>query len=137
MVPCRASSRGRNPQQPSNQHQVLPAGKYVVHSGELSGEADRSADFRCLVDDVESGHRGRAGIRPQQGGKDSDQRRFSGPVGAEQGEDASGSHLKLDPAQNLHLFEGFPQVLNANGARRWLDAHEPSLPPGPPLSCSA
>ena len=98
----------------------------------LSGEADAAADHGGIPRDILAADDGPAGVRPQQGGQDSHQGRFSCAVRAEQAEDRAGGNAQIDPLEGGHIAErlGEPFGLDsgARGAHRYARklAHGPS-----------
>ena len=103
--------------QPGDQDQVLSSGQDLVDRGELSGEADRLADVRGPVGDVEAVDRRAAGVGGQQGGQDPHDRGLARSVGAEQGEDAAPGDLEVHPAQHVQVSIGLLQPPDLDGCR--------------------
>jgi hypothetical protein len=115
--------------QPGDQQEVLPPAEELVDGGELSGEADGLPHLGGLGGDVEAVDPGRPGVGLEQRGQDLHDRGLARPIGAEQGEDATGRHLEVRAAQHPQLLVRLLQTPHANRGPLdligcWRDAHD-------------
>ena len=98
--------------------QVLAPGQQFVEGGVLPGDPDPAADLMRMLDDIEPGDRGAAGIGFAKGGQNAHCRRFAGAIGAEQGENLAFGHIEGDTAQGVGLAERFGEVFGEDNRGR-------------------
>ena len=90
--------------QSGHQHQVLPAGKGLVHGRELPSEADGLPHVRSLRGDVEAVDAGRPRVGLEQRGQDIHGRGLARAVRAKQRENAAPRHLEIHATQHTQLL---------------------------------
>src|SRR5262249_44745809 len=79
------------------------------------------AEIRLLRQGADRGsglHEARAGGRLDQAGGDPEQRRFAGPVAADQADPLAGRNVELDAREQRRASEGELDVLELNEGRR-------------------
>ena len=88
--------------------EILSAGQAPVKAAFLRGnKTDLSFCLNGVFDDVVPAHKGFAAGWDNQGCKDLDQRGLSGAIGADQRQDISGIHQKVDILKDGPSAEGF------------------------------
>ena len=92
--------------EPADHLEVLAAGQQLIEGGVLAGQADAAADLVRVLEDIEPGDLGAAGIGFGEGREDADERGFAGAVGAEHAEDLAFGHGDADAAEGVGCAEG-------------------------------
>jgi hypothetical protein len=113
--------------------EVLEAGQVLVHGGVLAGEPDVLAHLGGIADHVEAGNPRGAIVGQQQGRQDANGRRLTGPVRAEQPEDAARLDVKVHTAKRVDVAVALTQPggLDGGGALHALYASGPGEMPQP------
>ncbi len=111
-------SRARHPVEAAEEAQILAHGEVAVEREFLRHVADMRAHRLGLAADVEAGHRGASGARPQQPAQHADGGRFAGAVRADEPHDLALGDAEIEPVDGGEGAEFLGQALGQHGGSR-------------------
>jgi hypothetical protein len=105
----------RVPEQPAEEHEVLPAGELLVHGGVLPRQADAAAYRVGLADDIVAEHPCGALVGLEQRREHPDRGRLTGAVRPEEPVDGPGAHGEVDAVDGSRRAERLHQAGRFDG----------------------